>query len=297
MESRAERCDQGLKIFYTNADQFINKRDYLCMALTDDEPDVLLLTEVIPKAQVDPISPALLSIPGYSLYLNFDPSAPRLGASGIRGVAIYVKNMLRAMEVSFQGTIFQEQLWVELSLHGTDKLLIGCIYRSPSGDGLRNMESFRHLLTQVTAKCYSHCLICGDFNTPQIDWSSAFCTASDSHYAHKLLEIIQDNFLFQHVVQPTRYRQGATPSILDLILTNEEGMVRNLVHLSGLGKSDHVILRFSLTCYSTPSVSRANKLNYKRGRYEKKCVRSYTPLIGGPWSNSQAEAPLRFFVL
>ena len=83
-----------------------------------------------------------------------------------------------------------------------------------------------------------------------------------------MCRIIQDNFLFQHVVHPTRYREGVSPSVLDLILTNEEGMIRNLVYRSGLGKSDHAILRFSLTCYSPPLVSRANKLNYNRGRYE-----------------------------
>ena len=38
--------------------------------------------------------------------------------------------------------------------------------------------------------------------------------------------------------------------MLDLILTNEEGMVRNLDHLPGLGSSDHVVLKFTLVCYA-----------------------------------------------
>lgn len=107
------------------------------MAIAGDEPDVILITEVIPKAQVGPISSALLSVAGYSSYLNFDPSFSGLGASGTRGVAIYVKNTLHVLEASFQGSTLQEQLWIELSLFGNDKLLIGCVYRSPSGDGHR----------------------------------------------------------------------------------------------------------------------------------------------------------------
>ena len=46
-----------------NADQFVKKRDDLCMLIAGDEPDFMLVNEVIPKAQVFPISPALLSIP------------------------------------------------------------------------------------------------------------------------------------------------------------------------------------------------------------------------------------------
>ena len=68
--------------------------------------------------------------------------------------------------------------------------------------------------------------------------------------SHLFLEALHDHFLFQHICQPTRYRLGETPNILDLVLSNEEDMVRNLEYLPGLGSSDHVILRFSLTCYS-----------------------------------------------
>ena len=40
-----------LKVLYTNADQFINKLDVLIEAIDGDEPHVMLITEVIPKAQ------------------------------------------------------------------------------------------------------------------------------------------------------------------------------------------------------------------------------------------------------
>ena len=42
----------------------------------------------------------------------------------------------------------------------------------------------------------------------------------------------------------THFRPNQTPSILDLVFTNEEGMVANLVYLPPLGNSDHVCLRF-----------------------------------------------------
>ena len=44
---------------------------------------------MIPKAQLNPIEVPLLEIDGDATHINFDPSEANLGASGIRGVAIY----------------------------------------------------------------------------------------------------------------------------------------------------------------------------------------------------------------
>ena len=40
------------------------------------------------------------------------------------------------------------------------------------------------------------------------------------------------------MAEPTRYRQGEEPSVLDLVFSNEEGMVHNWVYQPGLGDSD-----------------------------------------------------------
>ena len=38
-----------LTFLYTNADQFVNKRDELSMFISSDPPDIMLITEIIPK--------------------------------------------------------------------------------------------------------------------------------------------------------------------------------------------------------------------------------------------------------
>ena len=43
----------GIKFFYTNADQFVNKRDDLLARIAGEEPDVIMITEVIPKSQIN----------------------------------------------------------------------------------------------------------------------------------------------------------------------------------------------------------------------------------------------------
>ena len=195
------------------------------MHIAGNEPDMILLTEVIPKAQVHPIPPAILSIPGFTLYSNFDPGQPNLGSGGKRGICIYVRNQMQVVQVDFPAHSFEEQLWLKLKLANSDALLIGCIYRSPSGNNLQSMQSLADLLSHVCSLNPSHLLIVGDFNAPGIDWHNNFSAAPENHYSHILVQMINECLLVQHVTQPTRYRQGEACNVLDLIITNEAGMI------------------------------------------------------------------------
>ena len=49
-----------------------------------------------------------------------------------------------------------------------------------------------------------------------------------------------DNFLQQHVNQPTR--QGQRDLLLDLVLTRDENNISDIEYLEPLGKSDHSVL-------------------------------------------------------
>ena len=64
-------------------------------------------------------------------------------------------------------------------------------------------------------------------------------------------------------------RDNQQDSILDLILTNTENMIDNVKNLPPLGKSDHVIIQFSLMTYINRFRSRTEKLNFFKGDYEK----------------------------
>ena len=113
-----------------------------------------------------------------------------------------------------------------------------------------------------------HLLICGDFNYPNIDWEDFNYPNIDWEN-----EFIDENFqiigcyLHQHVFQPTRYRDGDDPGIFDLILSNEEGMVYNLIHHSGLGNSKHTCLKFNWNCYQ--QLTKKDKMpNYFKADYK-----------------------------
>ena len=192
------------------------------------------------------ISLALLSIPKYQAYFNFDPSSIVTSKICICGVGIYVYSKISDCAIITFNSEFKEALWVQILLHNHDSLLVGCIYHSPSSN-LANSVSLRCNLLNIIDG-YTHLLICGDFKFPNIDWS--FITG-DNRHTQAFVETIQDIFLYQHVDERTRYRPNTTPHILDLVLTNEQNIVSNLEYFtcSDLGSSDHVYLRFNLACY------------------------------------------------
>ena len=87
------------------------------------------------------------------------------------------------------------------------------------------LEAIR--LAAAKEKCF---LLVGDFNYPSIDWQEM----SASGEGELFLDIVQDNFLHQHVRQATR---GA--NIFDLVVSSEEDLVDDLRIGSPIGGSDH----------------------------------------------------------
>jgi len=100
----------NLKIFYTNADQFLNRHDELTMLISNDKPDITLITEVLPKGLVDPIPSSKLTIDGYKFYINFVNDKSNLGSSGICGIIIYASNTLTSTQYSVPNCDFEEHL-------------------------------------------------------------------------------------------------------------------------------------------------------------------------------------------
>ena len=214
----------------------------------------MLITEVIPKAQVNPLSPAIFKISGYKVYMNFDPGRRNLGSLGIRGICIYIKENIRSHHISVSPSNAVESLWLSLSLRGSDALKLGCLYRSPSSCLHESTSDICSMLRDVSSAS-SHILLAGDFNYPGIDWSTVSSSMPPENPINLFLDTLNDCFLHQHILCPTRYRVGTTPSILDLVITNEEGMISCVEYLPGLSSSDHLVLRFKVMCYTTPTLS------------------------------------------
>ena len=73
-------------------------------------------------------------------------------------------------------------------------------------------HELKEMFSAIRHAAKSRCLIVGDFNYPNIDWDSWECSKDDDEF----VDLIQDNFLFQHVRVATRGN-----NILDLVFSNE----------------------------------------------------------------------------
>ena len=85
-----------------------------------------------------------------------------------RGCIIYVKSAIPASCVNI-GVIFLESVWCWIDLAGSDKLLLGCVYRRPNST-IDNNQKLLNLFARVNEINLSHSLIMGDFNIKEIDW-------------------------------------------------------------------------------------------------------------------------------
>ena len=219
------------------------------MFIANDQPDMMLITEVIPKSQVNPIAPALLDIEGYNCHMNFDPNSSNLGRSGIRGVAIYSRKTIQVNKVDISVKGQDDHIWVEIPTQSGENVLCGCIYRTQSNDvDLASCTQSTNEIRQLIIKAYeynSNLIIAGDFNFKNIEWDNQYVSNGHKHLLD-FIDTLQDCFLHQHVTEPTRYRENEASNLLDLILTSEEGMVHNLNYHPPLGESDHVCLTFTL---------------------------------------------------
>ena len=110
----------------------------------------------------------------------------------------------------------------------------------------------------LCANKYSHVCIVGDFNFKKINWASMSSNESEEGMECKFLKSFNDCFLYQHITKPIRIRADTEPSLLDLILTDEESQVSEVRYLWPLGASDHSVITFKFNCY-IDSVSTTNK--------------------------------------
>ena len=163
---------------------------------------------------------------------------------------------------------FKECVLVKVNLRNRNKLLVGCIYKSPSSSD-ENHDKLNELLLHVSKleDSYTHILLTCDF--PDIDWNS--WTAKEKSRLN-FLECVRDCFFQQVVENPTRYRINQEPSLLDLIIVNDSKYIQNIEYLYPVGRSDHCVLSFTLKCY-------LNYENTKRQRVKRLTISKETMII------------------
>ena len=236
------------KILFTNGDQMNSAKFQEMQQHVDREkPLIIAICEAKPKNCTKERTIKDYQIPDYELHpvnlLNKDAG---------RGIAVYTHSSISKSVTQIKLDIkYEEVCLLEVRLRGGDMLLFACCYRSPTSSSTSetNNDNLNLLLKEICDKKYSHRCILGDFNFKDIHWASWTTPHGVESKEAKFIETIKDCFLHQHIGEPTRRRGNDSPSLLDLIFSDEEMQVTDITHLAPLGKSDHSVISFNFCSY------------------------------------------------
>ena len=112
-------------------------------------------------------------------------------------------------------------------------------------------------------------LIMGDFNYPEINWKDESSNCRENHPASRFLSCLHQNFLTQHIIEPTHYRGLQSATLIDLIISNDPNFVSNIIHDPPFGKSHHQALCFNIDIATQPfSPTYTEKYVVSKGDFE-----------------------------
>ncbi|GAB0207083.1 hypothetical protein GRJ2_003173900 [Grus japonensis] len=132
-------------------------------------------------------------------------------------------------------------------------ILLGVCYRPPNQDEEADEAFYKGLA--VASQSLALVLV-GDFNLPDVCWKYNIAERKQSR---RFLECVEDNFLTQLVSEPTR---GGVS--LDLLFTNREGLVGDVVVRGHLGLSDHEMIEFSIHGEVRRGISKTTTMDFQR---------------------------------
>ena len=216
----------GLKSVLLNARSSVNKRPQLHSLIQCDQLDLIAITE-------SHLSPDILDTEIVdSSYSIFRRDRNRHGG----GVMIIVRNNLPATRRHDLEVDNTELLWIDISLRNKS-IFFGVLYRPPTSTD--NLTELAMTLNKVSSS--NSVILCGDFNTPYVNWNTTSPTSSCKPSA-QLCEIVLDSAIEELVTEPTR--RG---NLLDLVLTNNAEIVDNIQVVEELEGSDHCMVNFCIT--------------------------------------------------
>ena len=236
-----------LKCVCLNARSIINKKNELDIMVDEIKPHIIGITESWAN---NDITYAELGLEDYVMFRK-----DRMGRRG-GGVLLYIKETIPAYEVQLQEEAdCKEAIWCKL-VTGHTTVTIGVVYRCPNITK-QNNEQIHNAISEVSK---GDCIIMGDFNHGNIKWDTLQSTGVEDQ---QFLCLIQDNFLTQHVLEPTRAAR-----ILDIVLSSQKEFVDNVVIQEPLGSSDHNQLHFNIKIKSVKTKVKQCRRDFRKGNYK-----------------------------
>ena len=169
---------------------------------------------------------------------------------------LYIKETIPAYEVQLhEETDCNEAIWCNL-VTGHTTVTIGVVYRCPNIPK-QNNEKIHNAISEVSK---GDCIIMGDFNHGNIKLDLLQRTGVEDQ---TFLCLVQDNFLTQHVLEPTRAAR-----VLDIVLSSHKECVDNVVIQESLGSSNHNQLHFNINVKSDKTKVKQCRRDFRKGNYK-----------------------------
>ena len=185
------------------------------------------------------------------------------------GVAIYCASYINVREDDALLVENYDAIRCRL-LYANREVVLGCCYHTERTDDENFANGLYKLSTGNMEKN-----VAGDFNHRSIDWKALSCSGSIAD--QRFLDIVQDNFLSQHVVDPTRGQ-----NVLDLVFSSEPDLITECIVEGKIGSTDHNTVIFSAAIKQR----NLNERSFSRRNFWKMDVGSFlSDLKGYDWNS------------
>ena len=201
---------KAFKIGHINIRSLVPKLDEVRLLIRQNELDALCVSE---SWLTKDVSSDILMFSGYQT-VREDRKVARRGRREVRGggLVVIIRDGIVASKLSVtrREDSRLETLWLAVSAPGGRSAVLGAAYRPPDGSAPADIDDLRHQLLEVSATGKPIYLL-GDVN---LDLSRP-----DKPYVTLYFNMIDELGFIQLIRDPTH--PGATPSLLDHVLTNQ----------------------------------------------------------------------------
>ena len=251
-----DKKNNNIKFFYANCRSIRNKKDELFGLISQENPEIIGLTETWVQCEKNDFI-SEYNIKGYSLF-HKDRKSKKGG-----GVMLYIKNDLKPLQINYnKNYACNETVWAELKLSNGGKLRVGVVYRPPIYNLPQNANLENKLYEELRyfTQDDTNSILLGDFNLPKINWDT---NDPGDEYGKNMIDLIHDNFLYQHIDEKTRDN-----NILDLVITSEQNLINYCEVGEHLSNCDHNIIRGCVNKSFNTDVSSQKIPNFDKANFD-----------------------------
>lgn len=206
-----------------------------------------------------------ISLPGFQLPVRFDRAHGRGG-----GVAVYVRSGLAATPVLCPPSSVFECVSVAVHVARRSSVTVIAAYRPPASDPDSFVDYLDSVLNNLTKAAARKVCLVGDFNAKHNAWLDGQGTDAPGL---KMFAFAATNGLSQTVSEPTYSTVSGHDVLLDLMFTNQPGLVQSCRVLPPV--SDHCPTVLAIQARHVKNPSRPSKKykcwNYAHADYD--CLR------------------------